>query len=307
MSELSEADRYLLQQIKQGDPDGWSHLVQRYQGRMAAFARRQLNNAADAEDATQETFLSFLTGLGQFREQASIETYLFGILRRRVVDQIRSRGRADRVHLCSLQDSLPSGEGQREAAWEAQVPAVDPSASWYARREEDQTQQLAELWDAVRKFINRLKTSLLFRDLQICDLVFYAQLRNKDIASLMDMDEKQIAVRKHRFVKRISEFVQDARRHAADAGGETLSDESLLTQVWEAKRPSCPKRSTIGKFLLGTLDTPWHDYVDFHINKLGCGFCVANLDDLHAETSSSEPAAGSDRIIQSTIGFLRKA
>jgi RNA polymerase sigma factor (sigma-70 family) len=305
MSHLSEADRYLLEQIKQGNPDGWSQLVQRYQGRLVAFARRELANAADAEDAAQETFLSFLTGLGGFRGQASLETYLFAIIRRRIVDQIRTRGRDARVNLCSLQDSLPSAARERQRMLESQLPAGDPSASWYARRQEDHALLQQALWDALRTIIDRLKQMLNFRDLQICDLVFYAQLRNKDIASLMEMDEKHVALVKHRFIRRISDEVQATQQHWLQSGEQSL-DETLLTQLWEANRPSCPKRSTIGKYLLGTLDAPWRDYVDFHIHKLGCRFCLANRDDLDAETKAPQPRAACQRIIQSTIGFLRR-
>ena len=40
MAELTQADRYLLDQIRRGDGEGWSALVARYQGRLLAFARR---------------------------------------------------------------------------------------------------------------------------------------------------------------------------------------------------------------------------------------------------------------------------
>ena len=305
MNELSEADRFLLQQIRDGNADGWSQLVQRYQGRLVSFARRQLHNEADADDVVQETFVNFLTGLDRFRGHASLETYLFAILRRRIVDHIRKRGRTDQVNACSLQDTLRPHEQQHDPNRQAELAGSVKTASWYARREEDQTQQQEALWNALRKFIDRLKQSLNFRDLEVCDLVFHAQIRNKDIASLMDLDEKQIALLKHRFVKRISRDVQQVQSSGSQAGD--LADETLLTKLWDAKRPSCPKRSTIGKYLLGTLDAEWHNYVEFHLSKLGCRFCQANRDDLDQQTKASEPAGACDRIMQSTIGFLHKA
>ena len=305
MNELSEADRYLLQQIRNGNADGWSQLIERYQGRLVSFARRQLGNDADADDVVQETFVNFLTGLDRFRGHASLETYLFAILRRRIVDHIRKRGRTDQVNACSLQDTLRPHERQHDPNRQAELAGSIQTASWYARREEDQTQQQEALWNALRKFIDRLKQSLNFRDLEVCDLVFHAQVRNKDIASLMSMDEKQVALLKHRFIKRISQEVQQQQLSGSQT--EDLADETLLTRLWDAKRPSCPKRSTIGKYLLGTLDAEWHDYVKFHMTQLGCRFCQANLDDLDQQTSASQPGAACDRIIQSTIGFLHKA
>ena len=107
MAELTQADRYLLDQIRRGDGEGWSSLVTRYQGRLLAFARGRLKQSADAEDIVQETFFHFLKGLPNFREDARVETYLFTILRRKLVDWFRGR----HMRLCSLQDVLDSGGG----------------------------------------------------------------------------------------------------------------------------------------------------------------------------------------------------
>ena len=61
---LNEAERYLLQQVRAGDADGWMQLVDRFEGRLTAFAARQLSNRDDAQDIVQETFLSFIKALG---------------------------------------------------------------------------------------------------------------------------------------------------------------------------------------------------------------------------------------------------
>ena len=65
---LTEAEAWLLQEIRSGNQDGWQQLVDRFQGRLLAFARRQLPQSADADDIVQETFLSFLQTLSKFRE-----------------------------------------------------------------------------------------------------------------------------------------------------------------------------------------------------------------------------------------------
>ena len=39
MAEWTEAERYLLEQIRQGNQDAWSQLVERYQGRLHAYVR----------------------------------------------------------------------------------------------------------------------------------------------------------------------------------------------------------------------------------------------------------------------------
>jgi hypothetical protein len=55
---------------------------------------------------------------------------------------------------------------------------------------------------------------------------------------------------------------------------------------------------------LKTLDSPWKEYVDFHLNRLGCHFCQANLEDLRKQ-SEAPPPDMQQKIMQSTIGFFR--
>ena len=111
MSEPSRADTFLLEQIRRGEADGWAQLVKRYQGRQLAFAQSRLPNAADAEDLVQETFMAFLRSLGSFRAEASIETFLFTILRHKIIDHLRGR----RWNTCLIQDTLGRLAGDREA------------------------------------------------------------------------------------------------------------------------------------------------------------------------------------------------
>lgn len=310
MSGPTEADKYLLEEIRAGSPDGWVQLVERYQGRLLAFTRGHLRNTADAEDVVQDTFLSFLKGLSQFRESASIETYLFTLVRRRIVDLFRGR----RVNVCSLQDTLGSEDGGDGGDLGSMLPGSDQSASWYARRDEDQETMQQRLADRIRELVSQMKQSLDFRNLRIAEMVFYAQLRNKEISKRTGVDEGQVALLKHRFLKRIArpdsgvriDVDDEADEKDASIKGEIFAHHALLTKVWEELRPSCPKRSTIGAYLLGTLEEDWHEYVDFHLNELGCRFCGANHDDLKRQSEDSEANLLRDRIMQSSVGFLRK-
>ena len=79
-----------------------------------------------------------------------------------------------------------------------------------------------------------------------------------------------------------------------------------LTDLWEYYRFSCPKRNTIGAYMLGTLEPDWHQYVEFHLNILGCRFCRANLDDLQNQSHETQQEAFQARIMESTIGFLSR-
>ena len=298
MPGMSAADRYLLEQVSHGDESAWTQLVTRFQGRLLSFAAQQLSESSDAEDAVQETFLSFIRSLSTFRGEASLETWLFGILRRRIVDIHRARGRNSVVLLCSLQtdDDQPATE----------FPGGDMSASWYARRDEARDSDRAALSAALLELLGRFQEEQNFRDIIVAELLFYAQQRNQHIATLTGATEQQIALLKHRFLKRLAAGIAERSAHspATDDSDPGVST-SLLTELWEQHRPRCPKRSTLGKFLLGSLDDEWTRYVAFHTDELGCRFCLANLHDLEESADRSDGRTRlSSRIMNSTIGFL---
>ena len=66
------------------------------------FARLQLRDAGDAEDAVQETILAALTGSQRFESRSSYKTWLIAILRNKIIDIIRGQSRE--VSASSLAD-----------------------------------------------------------------------------------------------------------------------------------------------------------------------------------------------------------
>jgi RNA polymerase sigma factor (sigma-70 family) len=300
LSSLSEIDQQLLEGVRTGNSSDWEELVSQFHGRLLAFARRRLGQNADAEDAVQETFLSLMKSLNTFRGEASLETWLFQLLRRRIADAHRRAGRDQRVQLC-LSDSQATG-GENSAATPA-IASVDQSASWYVRKEEQHAHDQKSLLQAVTASTDRLKTDRRFRDLKTFDLLFFAHWKNQEIAQELGLEETAVAVLKHRFIQRVSK--QLGLNEAGSDQPDRSSD--LLTEVWRDGRPSCPKRTTLGKYVLGTLPEDWDDFVTFHVDRLGCEFCAANLEDLNAEINAPSDELANQlrgRILESTIGFL---
>lgn len=308
MSQLSEADRFLIDQVRKGDPEGWSQLVDRYQGRLVSFARQRVGRAGDAEDLVQETFIGFLKGLPRFREEASVETYLFTILRRKIIDHVRGK----HLHACLLQDVAGGGDDESRGEAIDRISGDDLTASRYARRDEHAEHQRQALAIALNEVVDSHKQSLNFEVLKIVELLFYGQVRNKHIAQVVGVTEQRVALIKHRAVKQMQDRAAEVMREndwqsppARDGDNDT--PDSLITDVWESQRPSCPKRSTLGGFTLDTLEPDWRSYVDYHVNKLGCRFCLANLEDLKEQTEAAEQQRFRQRVLESTAGFLSKA
>lgn len=299
MPRLTAAEEFLIEQIRKGDADAWRQLVGRYQGRLIAFASHDLPSSTDAEDTVQETFVSLLQSLPGFRADSSLETYLFVILRRRIADFFRRCGHR-------TVQALPEGSMEESVVGHAgdHLRSSEMTASWYVRRDESRDQQFRSLALAVDHLVSSLRDELKFDDLLLFELLFSLQRRNKEIASLLEVDEKWIAVRKHRYAKLLSRLVSEQ----CDEGDPTALSTDLdsgLTQIWSELRPTCPKRSTIGKYLLGTLDDAWTGYIDRHLELVQCRFCAANLQDLENEASRSDLPDSTSRIMRSTIGFFR--
>jgi hypothetical protein len=77
-------------------------------------------------------------------------------------------------------------------------------------------------------------------------------------------------------------------------------------EIWRRLRLSCPTRSQLGSFLLGTLAAPQAEYVEFHLRSVGCRICTANLHDLELSMKSSTGSTERRRrFFESSAGRLR--
>ena len=299
MAEPTQAEQYLLEQIRRGDNDAWAQMVDRYQGRLLAFAQVKVKQRADSEDIVQETFISFIKSLNAFRAECSLETYLFTLLRCKIADAFRKKASRN---ICLVQDFYSVRADTDTSPFE-QIAGPEQTASWYARKDEQKDLQRKVLAEALTELVGGFKKSLNFTDLAIVELLFYGHLSNKHAAKTMKLEPNRVAVVKHRCINRIREHIEHS---GLVADSQSMHFESMLSDLWQSQRLSCPKRSTVGAYLLGTLDSDWHDYVDFHLNTLGCHFCRANLEDLRAQTKETKSEQVFTRIMESTVGFLRK-
>ncbi len=58
----------------------FNELVRRYKDYVYALARKKLRNPQDAEDATQETFIRIFHGIGTFRLESELKTWITVII-----------------------------------------------------------------------------------------------------------------------------------------------------------------------------------------------------------------------------------
>jgi len=80
-----------------------------------------------------------------------------------------------------------------------------------------------------------------------------------------------------------------------------------LAEIWRRHRPSCPTREQLGSYLLGALPKEISDYVEIHVEVVGCRVCRANLADLAKQQAEAADVAQTRRrkYFQSSAGYLR--
>ena len=183
-----------------------------------------------------------------------------------------------------------------------QVAATRPSESWIVSQNEQYQIRQDILANALLTLCKSFKDSLKFRNLKILELLLYCGVSTSTTAELVKVEEATIRAFKHRCLKQLRSYVESSDT-SKDFPYSNL--ENLLTNTWESQRLTCPKRSTIGAFLLEKLDPEWFDYVDFHLTTLGCHFCRANLKDLKYQKNIEETTFR-NKIMASTIGFFTK-
>src|SRR3972149_10513944 len=94
-----------LEQSGNEDLEGFSRLVEKYQGAVYNLCYRMLGDHYEAEDAAQETFLRAYRSISRYDRERSFSTWLLSIAAHYCIDQIRRR----RMSLVPL-DGLPYKE-----------------------------------------------------------------------------------------------------------------------------------------------------------------------------------------------------
>ena len=96
------------------------------------------------------------------------------------------------------------------------------------------------------------------------------------------------------------------RRSLRQAMQERDRGEHSLGAVWRRERLTCPSREQLGSYLLQVLEDEQQDYIEFHLQVIGCPYCVANLADLQALQQESAPNARERRrrFFQLSAGYL---
>ena len=195
----SESDRLLIRDIRSGDQRAWEQLINRYEGRLLAFAIRRLRDRAASEDIVQETFIGFLHSLPNFDEKRELQTYLFTIAAYKITDYLRKMGRRPAM----------TGETAEERMAE-EADAAQRAASSAARSHERRDLESAAIVRALTQLIDQWRKQGEYQRIQVLELLFVKGWQNKDAAKFLSVSEQQIANIRFAAVKKLSEQIKAA-------------------------------------------------------------------------------------------------
>ena len=108
-------DDELVRLAQDGDPAAFDEMVERHKGAVFRAALSALRNREDAEDVTQETFITAFRRIGTFRGESSLRTWLSRIAWNRSMDHRRKGRLRSFLHLDEPDAAeLPSAEADPE-------------------------------------------------------------------------------------------------------------------------------------------------------------------------------------------------
>ena len=198
-------DRDLVHAAKDGDLAAFETLVMRHEQRIYGLARRLTGSEPDAQDVTQQTFLSAIKNLAGFQEKAAFSTWLTTIAANAALKVIRKRRGMPTTSLDEATE--PDDDGH--------IPHPEYIADW--RESPDRLAQRADTRQLLDAAIAGLdpghRAVFLLRDVE--------DLPVRDTALALGISEANVKVRLLRARLHLRErltriFGDDGRRYEPD-------------------------------------------------------------------------------------------
>jgi RNA polymerase sigma-70 factor (ECF subfamily) len=174
------ADAELVQRARAGELEAFESLTSRHEQRVYSLAMRMLRQEQDAEDVTQQAFLSALENLDGFRGDASFGTWLLRIATHAALKVIRKRKGLETVSLEEATEPADSSE---------RIPHPEFIADWRQSPEHlvEQREIQRLLDEALERLDEKHRMVFLLRDVE--------GLSVRETAGALGLSEANVKVR----------------------------------------------------------------------------------------------------------------
>jgi RNA polymerase sigma-70 factor (ECF subfamily) len=179
-SEILTSEAALVERARQRDPLAFRTIMERHNQRLYRVARTILKDEAEAEDVVQETYLRAFEGLGKFREEAMLSTWLTRIAINEALG--RKRKRRQTVAVAAIE------EAQRDSARIIRFPTMDAQTDPERSAAQREIRQLLER--SIDALPEPFRVVFVMRDVE--------ELSIEETAALLAIRPETVKTRLHR-------------------------------------------------------------------------------------------------------------
>lgn len=192
------AEDHDIRQLQAMDDGAWTSLQDDYFRRIYFFVKRYVQDHQTAEDLTQDVFLGAVRGIATFDTAYTLDQFLFGIAKNRVIDHYRK-------HKIALVSPKADDDGERSRIWlENMADGAAAPPKERVVQGEDLGRQRQVLAGILREFVGELWSAGEFQKLMVLESLFVLGTRNKDAAVRFGIaDEKAVAGIKFRAIDKL--------------------------------------------------------------------------------------------------------
>lgn len=175
-------DEALVERCRRGELGAFEEMYNRHAAKLYNLAHRMLGNAADAEDAVQDTFLLAHRRLDSFRGEAALGTWLYRLAVNQCLDRLRSRAGRE----AQATDSLDK-----------------PASTWQPAGRADSPVERMDLKRAIARLPEGSRSVFVLHDVE--------GLEHREIGKLLGISEGTSKSQLHKARLRLREMLKGVR------------------------------------------------------------------------------------------------
>ncbi len=200
----ADDDYRLVEKSKAGDRDALGQLLKKYTKRVFSICYRMTRSIQDAEDRAQDTFISVIEKIDQFRGDSAFGTWLYSIAVNTVLLHFR-QNRTNSIFI-NIDDEKSALDPQeyKDARRLLRGPQINLLSKTPPGEYEDGKFQrkLLKLQQGLKKF----QQGLNHKDRQIFSLGFFGECPPREIAPVVNKNSKYVSNKLGRLEKRAIVF-----------------------------------------------------------------------------------------------------
>ncbi len=179
----------LIELLKQKDRAAFKTIVETWQSMVYNTALGILQNAEDAEDVTQETFIQVFESVGSFKGEAKFSTWVYRITVSKAMDHIRKKKRKKRFAF------IQSLYGKNDK------PLVDPPDFFHPGISMENKENAAILFKAVEQLPPGQKSAFVLNKVE--------GLSYNEIGEVMNITESAVDALLHRAKANLKKILKE--------------------------------------------------------------------------------------------------